>query len=285
MVRLFAAVAAIAVLNSAAVRAGAQTVPQDQQAAKQELLEEKLAEMNRLQVEIDQLRAEIGVAQQILVKVQALEISRTKMRQLGIEWSSVFEGGKDNAPSATRVEVPYRHPEFDFGVIDRTNTAQSFIESLEKNRVARVLAEPSLVVLSGRPATFEVGSEMPLPAAASSAKPAQFQSFGTRIDLMALALANQKIRLQLRVRLTEPDDAESVQLTGHQVPATSVRQVDTALELKSGQSAFLTGFIQKRVEAIQRESGVEATECEVETLLVVTPELVSAIASTPTKTK
>src|SRR5689334_16589250 len=48
-------------------------------------LRKKVNELNRLQAEVRQLRAETGSQQQILVRLQMLEVSLTKLRKLGTD--------------------------------------------------------------------------------------------------------------------------------------------------------------------------------------------------------
>jgi pilus assembly protein CpaC len=279
MLRLWVAIATLIVFNAAS-GFGAELVSPDDQQANQKLLEEKLSELNRLQKEIDQLRAVSGTAQQILVKVQVLEVARTKLRKLGVDWARVVDVKDANGTNAKQANksIPL---DCGFGVFDRTEEIFGFIDMLQKNNIAKMLAEPSLVIVSGRPATFQVGGEMPLPAAPGSDKAVEFQSFGTKLDVLAVALGNKSIRMELRVRLAEPDYSHSVQIAGAQVPVLNVRELDTALELKAGQSGYLNGMVQKRETAIQTESGIRTEAEEIETWFIVTPELVSAVASAP----
>jgi pilus assembly protein CpaC len=171
---------------------------------------------------------------------------------------------------------------FDFGVFDPTDAFVSFLDVLQKQNVARILANPSLVIVSGRPASFEVGGQLPLPESTGSGKAVEFQSFSTKFHVMAVALGDQNIRMEVHVQLAEPDFARSIQIAGAQVPAMNRRELDSAIELKSGQSGLLKGLVQPRESAIASESGVETKTEEIETWFIVTPELVSSIASAPT---
>jgi pilus assembly protein CpaC len=248
----------------------------------QALLQQKLAELNCLQTEIDELRRATGTPQQILIRVQALEMSRTKLRELGIDfsWRNFNANEKKRAQL---VSLPQNSRAVsELGVINDSESFLSFIESLERQNVARILAAPTIVAVSGRPAAFNVGGEFPIPAPPDSEQTVEFQSYGTKVDVLATAQGDNRVRLELRVRVSERDDSRSVDIDGTRVPALHVRQCDSAVELNYGQTGMLTGLLQRRTEVRRTEAGDVNVDNEVELLFIVTPEAVSSIASNPT---
>ena len=80
----------------------------------------------------------------------------------------------------------------------------------------------------------------------------EYKKFGTQIDFVPIVLGNGNIRLEVRPRVSEPDDSRGVNLGNFVVPAFTVREVDTAVELKAGQTLALAGLVQTRVEAQER---------------------------------
>ena len=96
---------------------------------------------------------------------------------------------------------------------------------------------------------------------------------------------------KVRPRISEIDPARSVTLNGNNIPALTVRQIDTAVEMKAGQTFALAGLVQERVESLNRGvpylsdipvlgvpfRKVEETINEIELLIMVTPEFVDAI--------
>jgi hypothetical protein len=240
---------------------------------KQAQLQQKLAELNCLQTEIDELRRTTGTPQQILIRVQALEVSRTGLRNLG--------NSSENATTPAQVASLLQNSSGGFGVIDDGKSFLSFIESLQQKNVARVLAEPTIVAVSGRPAAFNVGGEFPIPAPPGSEQSVEFQSYGTKVDVLAIAQGDNRVRLELRFRVSERDDSRSVEIDGTRVPALNVRQCDSAVELEFGQTGLLTGLVQRRTEVRRTEAGDQNVDHEVELLFVVMPEAVSSIASVP----
>src|SRR5262249_28496585 len=104
--------------------------------------------------------------QQVLLAVRFIEVSRTASRELGIAWkvvnqnvSAVIGGGlvTGNAPFG---EV-LAH------VLKGGTNVDALIQALEERQVARSLAEPNLVALSGDTANFLAGGEFPFPVSAS----------------------------------------------------------------------------------------------------------------------
>jgi pilus assembly protein CpaC len=238
----------------------------------------------------------VGGVQQILLKVKVLEVSRTKLRQLGVDWA--FSGSRDFALNSISDVLRFdeignfvtnNSDTFAFGIVDGNDSFFGFIEALQEHRVAKILAEPNLVAVSGRPAQFNVGGEFPvlIPQSLGTSS-IEFKPYGTQVDFLPIVLGNGNIRLEVRPRISEIDPARSVELTGFDIPALTVRQVDTAVEMKAGQTFALAGLVQERTESVNRGlpyladlpvigvpfRRVENEVNEIELLILVTPEFV-----------
>ena len=113
----------------------------------------------------------IGGVQQILLHVKLMEVSRTKLRQLGFDWAN-FNG--DDAIvqsvagliSSAELDGRQRSPvpaseTIAFGIVNNANSFFGFIDALRQYNLVKVLAEPTLVTVSGRPASFSSGGEFP----------------------------------------------------------------------------------------------------------------------------
>ena len=252
----------------------------ENQTADGALLEQKTAERDRLQLEIDELRRATGTPQQILVNIRALEINRSKLRRLGVDWATA-DGKQQSISSIVQLMNPKSADRLGtnaFGIVAPDGPFFGVVSALEENNIAKVLAEPSIVIVSGRPASFHMGGEFPMPAGPKSDKVVEFVNFGTQVDMLATSLGNDKVRMELRVRASEPDYSQPVTIEGQSVPTFNVRQCDTAFELPFGQSAVFTGLIQRRESVVRRIDGVEQNETEeIETLFIATPELVDSL--------
>ncbi len=247
----------------------------------QRLLQQKCAEMDRLQREIMRLRAATGTAQQILVKVQMIEVSLTKLQHMGMdtEW---FANGYPSGPKTQKLldEIRGRAETRSAEPASKAETNDSllFVDWLKQNRLAKVLSEPTLVTVSGRPASIHVGGEFPLPANDDTKAAVDFRTFGTELEVQALTLGDNQVRLEVNTRVSAVDYSRAIEINGVRIPGLKVRQCDTGVELSFGQTAVLTGLVEQRTEAHQDDGGqIEDVLVDVGLMVVVTPELVPPI--------
>jgi pilus assembly protein CpaC len=181
---------------------------------------------------------------------------------------------------------------FQFGIIDGRDTFFGFLNFLQQRDIAKTLAEPNLVAVSGRPAQFNVGGEVPILIPQSLGTTSiEFKPFGTQIDFLPIVLGNGNIRIEVRPRISDIDEAAGIDLNDVRVPGFRVRQVDTAVEMKAGQTFALAGLVQERtfttntgvpylsdlpilgVPFRKTSNDVE----EIELLVMVTPEFVDPL--------
>ena len=197
--------------------------------AAQSLLSEKLAERDRLQREISALQEPTKTPEQILVRVKMMEVNLTKLRQRGIDWAALASGTVDS-------------------------TALESFDALDHQNLGKVLAKPSVVTTSGRPASICVGGEFPVPMPAEDGG-VKIQKYGTQLDVMAIALGDNKVRLNVRPRVSELDASRGIVVAGQQVPALTVRECDFSSEMEFGKSVVLSGLVQERTEDVRRPVG------------------------------
>ena len=142
-------------------------------------------------------------------------------------------------------------PRSAFGVIGSGGQFFGFVEALRQNELARLLAEPTLVTLDGRPANFNVGGQVPIPMQqALGVTTVTYRQFGTQIDFVPIVLGNGMIRLEVRPDITEIDPSLRDTVTG--VPGFRQRTADTAVEMKAGQTLAIAGLVFTREDSINR---------------------------------
>ncbi|MEM8944675.1 MAG: pilus assembly protein N-terminal domain-containing protein [Planctomycetota bacterium] len=239
----------------------------------------------------------VGGVQQILLKVKVMEVSRTKLRTLGVDWAQ--SSGTDFvtsgvsgllssvAASATDLTFTRADTTFEAFIADGSDAFLAVVNALQQNNVAKILADPTITAVSGRPAHFNVGGEFPIliPSGLGQST-VEFKKFGTQVDFVPIVLGNGNIRLEVRPRVSELDETRGVQLQGQSIPALKVREIDTGVEMKAGQTLALAGLVQTRIEAQERGlpfvsdlpligsafRSVEEEVNEIELLILVTPE-------------
>ena len=173
-----------------------------------------------------------------------------------------------------------------------------FIDALRTNNLAKILAEPNLVALDGQPARFLVGGMFPFPVPQSSSIPGgtavvtvQFQRFGTILTFLPEILPNDVIRLDVEPVISELNYAQTTQVGTGTVPSITERSARTVVELREGQSLAIAGLLQTVTNASSvRVPGLgdlpivgpwfsanSIETVETETIVLVTPELVSPL--------
>ncbi|MFH1919500.1 MAG: hypothetical protein ABIP48_06390, partial [Planctomycetota bacterium] len=227
---------------------------------------------------------------QVMLHVKVMEISRTKLRNLGFDWSIITNGGLFTSGGSGLVDAAsgliVGSPNIRFDVLGDTDLF-GVVEALRQDNLAKLLAEPTLVAISGRPAKFHVGGEFTIvPQGLAAAQPIQIE-YGTTVDFVAVVLGNGRIRLEVRPEVSQLDRT----LTVDNIPALLTRKVDTGVEMQAGQTLAIAGLVQNRIESTRRGipwvsdvpyvgalfRRVEERNNEIELLIFVTPELVDAM--------
>lgn len=195
----------------------------------------------------------------IQLETQIMEVSRTKLRELGVDWA--FGSGDDvisqsvsglvNAAGTTFSATG--NETFKFGIVNNNNEFFSAVRALRRNNLVKVLASPTLTAVDGRPASFNAGGEIPIIVPAGLGQVAvQFREFGTRLDYVAKVRGGGKIWLEVRPYVSEIDPSRSVSINGLSVPGLRSRYLETGVELGAGQTLALAGLLQVKSETINQ---------------------------------
>ena len=244
---------------------------------------------------------EVSGVQQVLLHVKVMEVSRTKLRALGFDFAaangsdflvSSVSGLISATAASAGVAAGTGGDTMRFGIVNGNSRFFGFLEALHQNDLMKILAEPTLVAISGRAASFKSGGEFPILVPQSLGTVSiEYKTFGTQVDFVPLVLGNGRIRLEVRPRISEIDNTQGVTVNEITVPGLRVREVDTAVEMQAGQTLALAGLVQSRVEA--QHAGIPGLSDlpwigsafrrvshktnEIELLIMVTPELVEAM--------
>ncbi len=137
-----------------------------------------------------------------------------------------------------------------FGVSDQSKALYGFIEALRQHNLAKVLANPTLVTLSGRQADFLVGGEQPIPVSGTITAPTvSFKAFGTRLTFLPTVLGGGKIRLDVVPEVSTTDFTNASTIGGLSVPQFVVQRLHATVELQAGQTLCLGGLLQSTTNA------------------------------------
>ncbi|MEO8595251.1 MAG: pilus assembly protein N-terminal domain-containing protein [Candidatus Solibacter sp.] len=257
---------------------------------------------------VNLLRVEVPpVDEQILLKVRFCNVDRSSSSELGVSFASgafnqgtVIGTGQFSGPSVNGDGTLSLSDALSVLLFRRDINLAASIKALESKRLLETLAEPNVLAINGKQASFVAGGEFPFPmvqpGANGNAISVQFREFGIRILFTPRVTPRGTIQLQVMPEVSALDYSNAVTVSGSTIPALSTRRVQTEVELDSGQSFVIAGLMDNRMtETISKIPGLasipllgklftsrSAARNNSELLVIVTPEIVRPIpASQP----
>src|SRR5262245_52206536 len=204
--------------------------------------------------------AQVAGVHQVMLEVRVAEMSRSLARRLGFNFSVVGAGG-DFAISRignlisnldiTDIAIggafsPSVNALFRF--FQGNTTVTGFIDFLKENGLVKILAEPTLVTLSGQEARFLAGVEFPVPVPQDQdVVTIEFKAFGVGLSFTPTVLSNDKISMRVAPEVSDLDFTTAVVLQGFVVPGLTTRRASTVIELANGQSFAIAGLLRETV--------------------------------------
>src|SRR5213596_1155793 len=220
-------------------------------------------------------------AQEVLLEVKFAEVDRSAVTQLGV---NLFAPGLGNTVALSQTGQ--------FGSLTVTNTAQTtvtngntqtttttatppvvnisdflnlfvartdvnigaVIKALQQKNLLQILAEPNLIAVNGKEASFLAGGEFPFPIVQPgqgfTAVTIQFREFGVKLKFTPVIMPNNNIHLQVVPEVSQLDFTNALTISGFTVPALSTRKAQTEFELQDGQSFVIAGLMDNRVTSV-----------------------------------
>jgi pilus assembly protein CpaC len=198
---------------------------------------------------------------QILLKVRFASVDRNKAKQLGINFFSTGFGNTIGGISTGEYSPPAITPGTGgsaatlsglngtniFGFLPGLNVGAT-LQALETTGVVETLAEPNILAVNGKEASFLAGGEYPYPVAQASAGGAatitiMFKEYGIRLNFVPTITPRGTIRLQVAPEVSALDFTHAVEVSGFDVPAITSRKMKTEVELNDGQSFIIGGLL------------------------------------------
>ena len=207
----------------------------------------------------------VASPQQVMLEVRFIEISRTAGRDLGVQWNRFGSnsitniGNRVPAPGLpvtaatiageTAAGVLSGGSPFGFMIgrlVASGVSTDVLINALEQKGIARSLAEPNLVALSGDTASFLAGGEYPIPVSGSFGQvTVDYKKYGVGLAFTPTVLGHGLINMKIQPEVSQIDATHSVSVAaGVSVPALIVRRASTTVELRDGQSFVIGGLLQ-----------------------------------------
>lgn len=244
-----------------------------------------------------------AVETQILLKVRFANVDRTASLDLGVNLFSTgatntvgqvttgtFPSGSVAGGALTLADA------LNVLLVRHDLNLAATIKALQAKNLLEILAEPNVLAINGKPASFVAGGEFPFPTlqgggAGLGAVTISFREFGIRIQFLPQVTPRGTIRLQVMPEVSSLDFAHGLTFQGFNIPALSTRRIQTEIELESGQTFAIAGLLDNQLtESIAKIPGLanlpllgklfttKTTQRQNSELLVlVTPEIVRPV--------
>ena len=244
---------------------------------------------------------------QVTLKVTVAEVSRSVMKQLGVNLLASAGAGGISWGLVSETIAGLGKPVSGSGLSYESGSLNSYLRAMEQSGVMKTLAEPTLTAVSGEKATFRVGGEFNLITGQSVDEESgritydnEKIEYGIGLEFLPVVLSPGRISLKVRTQVSEPTNEASVQLgTGIRGGSTNLlsirrRLADTTVELPSGGSMMIAGLVRDDVRQIS--SGLpglskipvlgalfrsrDFVRNETELVIIITPYLSKPVART-----
>jgi pilus assembly protein CpaC len=115
-----------------------------------------------------------------------------------------------------------------------------FIQAMQAEGLATILAQPRLMAMSGQNAVFQVGGEIPIRIATGFATDVEFKPFGTIVNFVPRVSEEGAIMLTVTPEVSQPDFDSTVE----GIPSFRTRRASTSARLKDGETLVIGGLLQ-----------------------------------------
>ncbi len=178
---------------------------------------------------------------QVLVRARIVEVNRSAMEKLGVNWGQIQAGEFRDQPILFQVENPGAGNIYKIG-------AQ--VDALVSDDLARILSEPNLLVNDGQTATMLAGGEIPIPVPQAGGVVAgitiEYKTYGVELAITPQILpGSRQIELQVKPSASSLDYANALTMQGFNIPALRKREASTTVTVADGQTLIIGGLVQR----------------------------------------
>jgi pilus assembly protein CpaC len=208
---------------------------------------------------------------EILLEVKFASIDRTALSEIGVNLfsrnSTMLGQTSTQQFAAPRFsQLQFQDQNFSNSTLNFSDLLNLFvfrpdlnigatIRAMQTRNLLQILAEPNLIALEGKDASFLAGGEFPFPTltatstggATAPVVTVQFKKFGIQLDFTPTILHSGSIHLRVRPQVSSLDYDNAVTLQGYLIPALATRVAETEAVLKDGESFAIAGLIDNRV--------------------------------------
>jgi pilus assembly protein CpaC len=192
---------------------------------------------------------------QVQLRVKIAEVSRSSLKRVGINLQNVgsialFGAGPTTGFATSTVQAVGGQASAAAG-LQTSGGLSGFIDLLATQGEANILAEPSLVAMSGETANFLAGGEIPVIAPQASAGTSTFSVTYKQVGVSLAftpTIVGDRINLKVAPEVSQitTDGQVSVPISTTAsiiIPAIQTRRASTTVELGSGQGFAIGGLL------------------------------------------
>ena len=245
--------------------------------------------------------------QQVMLEVRIAEVSKSLIQRLG----SSFNGTGTAGDVSGGVTSGFLTPGSPLATLLFRGRGIG-VDAQKQQDVFRILAEPTIIAVSGEEGSFLAGGRLLIPVnqgtAGAAAVTLQERDFGVGLKFRPTVLDDSRISLRVAPEVTElgfqslqVGGANAIQvggannLTTSPIPSFTLRRVSTTVQMRDGQSLIIAGLLKDNLRnavrqvpllgdvpilgALFRSSSYQADLTEL--IVVVTPRLVRATDDRP----
>jgi pilus assembly protein CpaC len=222
---------------------------------------------------VNLLKQQEGVASnQVMLRVRFAEVSRSALQELGATW--ILDQFKSDWTARATTEQ-FASPMFDDSKPGRMTFSDylnvflfnskhgvgTVIRALQSKGLFQSLAEPNLITVNGKEASFLAGGEYPYPVLqagqAGNSISIVFKEYGIRLHFTPTVLGGDLINLKVLPEVSTLDFTNAIVLNGFRLPALTTRRADTEVELQDGQTFAIAGLMNNTLNStIQKIPGI-----------------------------
>jgi pilus assembly protein CpaC len=222
---------------------------------------------------VNLLKQQEGVASnQVMLRVRFAEVSRSALQELGATW--ILNNFKSDWTGRATTEQ-FASPLFDDSKPGRMTFSDylnvflfnskhgvgTVVRALQTKGLFQSLAEPNLISVNGKEASFLAGGEYPYPVVQAgvggSSISVVFKEYGIRLHFTPTVLGGDLINLKVKPEVSSLDFTNAIILNGFRLPALTTRRADTEVELQDGQTFAIAGLMNNTLNnSIQKIPGI-----------------------------
>jgi len=171
--------------------------------------------------------------QMVAVSADIVEISGSIQKTRGFSWNQFFDFSEKSIPGIITL-----------GDFERKTQLAASLKLLETEGKAQLLSNPKVITKSGTQANFTVGGEIPVPYSNNQGVGAEFKKYGVILVVLPVVLTEKKdtVDVQIQLEVSNPNYSQTVVASGTTIPSMITRQIQTEVELKSGETLVIGGL-------------------------------------------